>query len=50
MLILNIVSFKMKEEAEKKAGTKFPQFVAVSYKTQLVAGVNYFIKVCSDLD
>lgn len=36
---------QIKEEAEKKAETKFPQFVAVSYKTQLVAGTNYFIKV-----
>ncbi|KAM7447846.1 hypothetical protein ABFA07_004034 [Porites harrisoni] len=36
---------EVKSKAEEKAGTKFSQFVAKSFKTQVVAGTNYFIKV-----
>ncbi|XP_073233523.1 cystatin-A-like [Porites lutea] len=36
---------QVKPQAEKMAGQEFPEFKATSYKTQVVAGINYFIKV-----
>ncbi|KAM4794957.1 cystatin-A-like [Rhinophrynus dorsalis] len=36
---------EIKEELEKRSGQNFCTFKAVEYKTQLVAGTNYFVKV-----
>ncbi|KAM9319607.1 cystatin-B-like [Gastrophryne carolinensis] len=36
---------QFKVEVEQKCGQNFGTFVAVEYKTQLVAGTNFFIKV-----
>ncbi|XP_018430297.1 PREDICTED: cystatin-B-like [Nanorana parkeri] len=36
---------QVKAELEQKHGKQFDTFVAVSYKTQLVNGTNYFVKV-----
>nr|XP_056705209.1 cystatin-B-like [Euleptes europaea] len=40
----------VKEEVEKKEGRSFEVFDAVEYKTQTVAGINYFVKVQTGKD
>ena len=42
---LNLSPQQVKPQAEKMAGQEFPEFKAISYKTQVVAGINYFINV-----
>lgn len=36
---------KVLHVAQEKSGKKFAMFQAVSYKSQVVAGTNYFVKV-----
>ncbi|XP_056410426.1 cystatin-B-like [Hyla sarda] len=36
---------QVKTEVEEKHGKKYPTFQATEYKTQLVAGMNFFVKV-----
>lgn len=36
---------QVKSQAEEKAGTTFNQFEAICYRSQVVAGMNYIIKV-----
>uniref|UniRef100_A0A8C8RUV7 Cystatin B n=1 Tax=Pelusios castaneus TaxID=367368 RepID=A0A8C8RUV7_9SAUR len=36
---------EVKLQVEEKEGKRFEVFTAVEFKTQLVAGINYFIKV-----
>ncbi|XP_062511531.1 leukocyte cysteine proteinase inhibitor 1-like [Corticium candelabrum] len=36
---------QVKADAEAAAGQTFPKFEAISYRSQVVAGTNYFIKV-----
>jgi len=36
---------QVKSQAEAKAGTTFNKFEAISYRSQVVAGTNYIIKI-----
>ncbi|CAN2387738.1 This is an intracellular thiol proteinase inhibitor [Pristimantis euphronides] len=36
---------QVKAEVEEKHKKKYPQFEAVEFKTQLVSGTNYFVKI-----
>ena len=38
---------QVKNQAEAKAGTTFNKFEAMSYRSQVVTGMNYIIKVSS---
>ncbi|XP_003389982.1 PREDICTED: cystatin-B-like [Amphimedon queenslandica] len=37
---------KVRVSVEEKSGRKFTEYRAIAYCTQVVAGMNYFIKVC----
>ncbi|KAM5154326.1 cystatin-B [Callospermophilus lateralis] len=39
------IADQVKSQLEEKENQKFPVFQAVSYKSQVVAGTNFFIKV-----
>lgn len=39
------IMIQIRASVEEKEGRKFDRFIAVRYCTQVVAGVNYFIKV-----
>ncbi|XP_023048102.2 cystatin-B-like [Piliocolobus tephrosceles] len=39
------IADQVRSQLEEKENKKFPVFKAVSFKSQLVAGTNYFIKV-----
>ena len=48
IMINNMVTFlllKVKAAVEEKVGKKLETYSPVSYKTQVVAGTNYFVKV-----
>ena len=44
----NLSLQQVKAQAEEMAGQVFQEFKAISYKTQVVAGKNYFIKVSQE--
>ncbi|XP_006894007.1 PREDICTED: cystatin-B [Elephantulus edwardii] len=44
------IADQVKSQLEEKENTKFPMFNAVEFKSQIVAGTNYFIKVQVDKD
>ncbi|XP_052596418.1 cystatin-A [Peromyscus californicus insignis] len=39
------ITDQVKAQLEEKTNAKYEKFEAVEYKTQVVAGINYFIKV-----
>ncbi|XP_073166890.1 protein MIX23 isoform X3 [Lepidochelys kempii] len=43
--VVNDRSWKVKPQLEERENKTYPVFVAIKYKTQVVAGTNYFIKV-----
>ena len=43
--VTRLIVSQVRAAAEEKAGKKFPEYTAKTYKKQLVSGTNYFIKV-----
>ncbi|XP_053561788.1 cystatin-B [Bombina bombina] len=39
------IADKVRSDIEKQSGKNFGKFIVVSFKTQVVAGTNYFIKI-----
>ena len=39
------LQFQVRSKAEEEAGQKFDKYEAISFKSQVVAGTNYFVKV-----
>jgi cystatin-A/B len=44
---INLIVQSVKPEIESKAGRTFADLKPVSYSTQIVAGMNYFVKLAS---
>uniref|UniRef100_A0A023G794 Putative intracellular cystatin n=1 Tax=Amblyomma triste TaxID=251400 RepID=A0A023G794_AMBTT len=44
-VIVQEVCEKVRSEVEAKLGKKFDEFTPLKYRTQLVNGINYFVKV-----
>ncbi|XP_006089471.1 cystatin-B-like [Myotis yumanensis] len=42
---IQAIADKVKSQLEEKENKKYPTFKAMEYKSQVVAGINYFIKV-----
>ncbi|ELK29664.1 Cystatin-B [Myotis davidii] len=42
---IQAIADKVKSQLEEKENKKYPTFEATEYKSQVVAGINYFIKV-----
>ncbi|XP_059542642.1 cystatin-B-like isoform X1 [Myotis daubentonii] len=42
---IQAIADKVKSQLEEKENKKYPNFKATEYKSQVVAGTNYFIKV-----
>lgn len=44
--IADKVENQVKVDVENESGRKFTKFIAISYRSRLTTGVDYFIKVC----
>ncbi|XP_036301597.1 cystatin-B [Pipistrellus kuhlii] len=42
---IQAIADQVKSQLEEKVNKKYPTFKATEYKSQVVAGINYFIKV-----
>jgi Cystatin domain len=45
-ILIFLYFFQVRADLEGRAGRQFDEFKAVEYSTQVVAGINYFIRVC----